>query len=35
VTVDEIVEVARDMFTDSPIALAAVGPVDEQSLEAA
>jgi hypothetical protein len=35
VTMDEVVEVATDMFTDSPLALAAVGPVDENSLEAA
>ncbi|MFQ5810276.1 MAG: M16 family metallopeptidase [Armatimonadota bacterium] len=35
VTMDEVVQVARDMFTDSPLALAAVGPVDEHSLEAA
>jgi len=35
VTMEEIVEVAREMFTDSQLALAAVGPVDEHNLEAA
>ncbi len=35
VTMDEIVEVAREMFVESRLALAAVGPIDEGSLEAA
>lgn len=35
VTMDQIIEVAREMFSDSQLALAAVGPVDEHNLEAA
>jgi predicted Zn-dependent peptidase len=33
VTMDEVVDVAQDMFADSRLALAAVGPVNEHNLE--